>query len=51
MVWTALAAAIVAEVTATPALRGGDGLTRPWPSVLVGAGVTVTNLPGRMTHG
>jgi hypothetical protein len=49
MVWAALAAAIVAEVTATPASRGGDGPTRPWPSVV--AGVTVTNLPGRMTHG
>lgn len=33
-----LGAAIVAEVTATLALRGSDGLTRLWPSVLVVGG-------------
>lgn len=38
MGWIVLGAAIVAEVTATLALRGSDGLTRLWPSVVVVAG-------------
>lgn len=35
MVWTSLGTAIIAEVTATLALRGSNGLTRLWPSVVV----------------
>lgn len=41
MVWMVLGAAIVAEVTATLALRGSDGLTRLWPSALVVAGYSL----------
>lgn len=36
--WLLLAAAIVAEVTGTLALRASDGFSKPWPSALVAAG-------------
>jgi len=36
--WVLLAAAIVAEVIATSALKSSDGFSRLWPSLLVVAG-------------
>ena len=38
MHWLILAAAIVAEVIATSALKASDGFTRLWPSLLVVVG-------------
>ena len=39
--WLLLALAIVAEVVGTSALKASEGLTRPWPSVVVVLGYGV----------
>lgn len=41
MPYLTLGIAIVAEVIATTALKASDGLTRLWPSVVVGVGYLV----------
>lgn len=38
MAWLTLAAAIVAEVVATSALKAAEGFSRPWPTALTIAG-------------
>jgi small multidrug resistance pump len=40
--WLYLCAAIVSEVAATSALKAADGFRRPWPSVLVVLGYSVS---------
>ncbi len=40
-----LGAAILAEVTATSALKSADGFTRLWPSLIVVAGCWISGLP------
>lgn len=40
--WLQLLLAIVAEVVATSALKASEGFTRPWPSVVVVVGYSVS---------